>query len=1445
MNFLQALLKIKIKPELNKSLQHTLLFFIRYIFLENISCRQNLRFLSFLSGFLLLILLKPPAAGAVSVQLSGTRTVLGGTDCGIATYRFGTNTTYEGQAVDLLVEVLGEDNDQTSNCIYFSGNSITVDVTDGDAADNFAFMDLKITVVKKGTATPVEIDRLAVSGFDLDSTTGTGTDDIYFKDPDGTFISPGSNVTATTGSFFGGQYQTKLKGQASGNCNDSPATGGTIDVACRGAAMFVNGANGPNTVSSVTLRVQNDNAPALRRFQLSFDFSYINQLITNIQDYGDANTSYGVAGTAASANLSLGTGILPDNETTNQFSTSANGDDLDGATNGGKFDDEDAVKLNNQPLDNQTLFTNNTSNLDVATFGTGYLSAWLDFNKDGDFLDAGEKVTNDLAINSTTVTNSSIPIAIPGSATAGNTALRFRFSAATGVGATGFTSTGEVEDYQIAIARYDYGDAPSTFGDAIHDIPLTPTVYLGSVKPDKELSTQLGADAGAAAAGDDGNGTPDDEDAFTTLANVSTVGNYNLTVPVTNTSGGTATLHAWVDFNKNGKFEAGEYKSAVVNNNATSANLNWTVPIGTLPGSTHGRFRLTTDNALTDNSGTTNVDERSLGTASNGEVEDYPVTIAVPIYDYGDAPDASAGTGTGNYQTTAIDGGAAQVKINTAGQILSLGSNIDTDDGSLQNATADADDNNGTPDDEDGIASFPALTTTANQTYTVPVTVSNNVPLLSAYLVGYIDFNKDGDFLDPGEKSTTITVPTSSTTNPRTVNVTFTTPAGMTTGNTYARFRLGQVQATAESATGTSISTDNGEIEDYQIAIASPISSLAGQLVINEVLYAQTGTSTASNDEFIEIYNDSSNTIDLSDFKLIDGNLLTNNTNDLDGTDSITGNQFPYVFPNGTSLQPGQYAVIWIGDQTAEHSASGAAFQAWLGKSPKLNDAGDDVWLYDANTKIIDYMAYGLSSSDAIKTPPDSNLNLWNNTYENKLDQAPSGQSISLTPNGVDGNSSACWEKTAILNTDLDSASGRCTGFLNTIDTDIAFINSNQRITSVGKNNNQIIQDFGDAPAGYEGNNSARHGMVSDLKLGDILPDAETAAQSSANADGDDAVVTPNLDDEDGIISFPALSADATSYSLTVKVNNPNDSPANLYGWLDFDRDNEFDVDERATASNGSITLSGGKVPTGSSGTVTLFWNNLGGTSANITSGNSYARIRLTTDSLNSTTSGSTRDATSINAVTNGEVEDYPIAIAQPIASDPNLLLVKRITAINPGQTDAIQFNNFVDDPTSSNDNDTLWSNSNVHLRGVIDAGKVKPGDVVEYTVYLLSNGDVNAKEVKICDVVPDNMTFVKNTYGVELGIGLGFDLTVLPASPNLKLSNLLNDDQGDFYAPGTAPPTDLCKKVTPSNTLVNVNGTNNDNGAVVVKLPNLPKATAPGVPSDSYGFIRFRAKVK
>lgn len=57
---------------------------------------------------------------------------------------------------------------------------------------------------------------------------------------------------------------------------------------------------------------------------------------------------------------------------------------------------------------------------------------------------------------------------------------------------------------------------------------------------------------------------------------------------------------------------------------------------------------------------------------------------------------------------------------------------------------------------------------------------------------------------------------------------------------------------------------------------------------------------------------------------------------------------------------------------------------------------------------------------------------------------------------------------------------------------------------------------------------------------------------------------------------------------------------------------------------------------------------------------------------------------------------------------------------------------------------------------------------------------------------------------------------------------------RGQFFAPGTTAPAS-CSGA-------------NTNGAVVVKVvtspTTLPNASAPGNPTNSYGFIRFRARV-
>ncbi|WP_236142158.1 hypothetical protein [Nostoc sp. CMAA1605] len=69
-------------------------------------------------------------------------------------------------------------------------------------------------------------------------------------------------------------------------------------------------------------------------------------------------------------------------------------------------------------------------------------------------------------------------------------------------------------------------------------------------------------------------------------------------------------------------------------------------------------------------------------------------------------------------------------------------------------------------------------------------------------------------------------------------------------------------------------------------------------------------------------------------------------------------------------------------------------------------------------------------------------------------------------------------------------------------------------------------------------------------------------------------------------------------------------------------------------------------------------------------------------------------------------------------------------------------------------------------------------------------------------------------------------------------LSNVADSDRGTFYQANDPNTPSFCSS-------------SNTNGAVVVNitrnpdLPNLPQATGAGTPTNSYGFVRFRAKVK
>ena len=121
------------------------------------------------------------------------------------------------------------------------------------------------------------------------------------------------------------------------------------------------------------------------------------------------------------------------------------------------------------------------------------------------------------------------------------------------------------------------------------------------------------------------------------------------------------------------------------------------------------------------------------------------VGIADPsfcVYDFGDAPD-TYGT---NVNTTAARHVLGQRNVY-------LGAS--PPDGELSgraNATATGD--NATAPlllaDEDGVATFPAYTP-GSTTYTVSVNATNTSGS-AAFLYGYIDWNRDGDFVDANER---------------------------------------------------------------------------------------------------------------------------------------------------------------------------------------------------------------------------------------------------------------------------------------------------------------------------------------------------------------------------------------------------------------------------------------------------------------------------------------------------------------------------------------------------------------------------------------------------------------------------------------------------------------------------------------------------------------------
>jgi hypothetical protein len=214
--------------------------------------------------------------------------------------------------------------------------------------------------------------------------------------------------------------------------------------------------------------------------------------------------------------------------------------------------------------------------------------------------------------------------------------------------------------------RLDFGDAPDSYGTLLSSNGPR-HVLAGYDEAAGTAPLMLGAHvdhendgvASTAADGDDSNGIDDEDAFFGSIALQPGTTAVSLDVPVTNTTGGSANLYAWIDFDGNGRFDVAEAGScAAVAAAATQSTCTWTAPAALTDGfQTYARFRLTTQ-ALAAGTAPNGGDARAQGLAADGEIEDHrvsvatvlPLTCEAPFVEtfgtYASAPGAFPGWGT-------------------------------------------------------------------------------------------------------------------------------------------------------------------------------------------------------------------------------------------------------------------------------------------------------------------------------------------------------------------------------------------------------------------------------------------------------------------------------------------------------------------------------------------------------------------------------------------------------------------------------------------------------------------------------------------------------------------------------------------------------------------------------------------------------------------------------
>jgi len=898
----------------------------------------------------------------------------------------------------------------------------------------------------------------------------------------------------------------------------------------------------------------------------------------------------------------LGTAVT-DEENDGQPSVNADGDDLNGTTP----DDEEGVVFLTP------LIAGEDVDVQVTVTGDGLFSGWIDFDGDGQWI-AGEQIFADVSLNdagSPHTLTFTMPLTFPAGDTGSTVHSRFRYSTQAGLSYDGLATDGEVEDYEVTIAEFDYGDAPDApDSGAGQGGPLDPENPGGPLYPTlfendgaRHAIIPGGPVLGAAidpesdgqpngfATGDDEDADGDDEDgvAFTSPL----IPGGSATVDVTAVGGSARILNAWVDFDGDGSWDdAGEQVfTNVALIGGTNPGLSFPVPAGAVDGVTFARFRV-------DSGGGLSYD----GSASDGEVEDYAVLVGQA--DFGDAPDPLVAT-AGEYPTLFANSGP----FHLLGSGLFLGAAVDAEANGQPDATATGDDLSGTtPDDEDGLTALTTIvvTETVDTTASVVVTAS-----AAGFLDGWIDWNFNGAFDAAEHLGGGTSAPLVAGDNLLNFTVPSNTDSRLRSGDTFARLRFSS--AGSLPPTGPA---DDGEVEDYIVTLVDG-DGAAAAVVDSHPIVGDVNITLSGSDVVVE--QDGGIVV----FQAPATSIASLTFNGTTGADTINVLETDAGVATAVNGDDGQDTVN-VSDPFA-----GLGLLTSIGGTLTIdggaNPAGqpDTVTYFDEGE--VGPIAYDLAD-DGVLTRAGSAVpvNL-SNVELVALEAGSAGNAITVHASAdvafaIDGNNpttapgdSLFVEFPGATNPSVSSSAPRSGTFSFDNRQDVSFVDI------------ETLGDLGDAPSalGYPTRlaaNGALH-FVRGPSLGSNVVDEEGDGQPNALATGDDI---DGNDDEDGV-TFTSILRQGQTTTLDVEAS----IDGQLDAFVDFN-------------ANGSFADPGEKIFDDVS--VVAGTNNLSfSIPVGAESADTFARFRISTDGgLNS--DGPAAD---------GEVEDYAITIGVKLIVTP------------------------------------------------------------------------------------------------------------------------------------------------------------------------------------------------